>query len=593
MSDLVLKMSLPYLLGIVAAGTGVSLRTDPNAKTASTNGEVVILPPLPYQGGELAIYALGFIIHEAGHLRNTDFSAVGERITSPLMKMLVNILEDVRIERLIQLVFPGARHWLNALTKKFVEKSYMGVIDPDVEATRQLTRYLMDWLFGSVLGYPALQGIGEQQRTLWRNRVSPTLADQIEKLALSAVYAQSTHQVVDVAEQIVALLQGEMERANAEQQSQEREQQPETGGGNESTQQADPDPEEGAGTDESAGPAEGDEEPIDSLPGGDCDQDAGNLAPSGEPPAGETDSPSADKLREYAQTLSDILASPELDEAADRGDRIRGEMSAAVGTMKANLQSTFALPRVSPATGVKSDPNAIGRVRAASTALRQRMEEFLQARTQRRFSSSEKGKRLSRDAFRRIALGDPRVFQRRTEGSKVDTAVHVLIDISTSMADENRCTVALDAALALGMALDDVEGVKYSVSAFPFHSNDVVELVNPGESIRDVAHRFKSMSPNGSTPLDKALIQAHTLLMTTQAKRRVCLVITDGAPDDVDAMRLIAKMGEDDGIEHLAIGIRCSVGHISKNSCVVTDLADLPKEVMAMMQSVVLAPTVE
>ena len=86
------------------------------------------------------------------------------------------------------------------------------------------------------------------------------------------------------------------------------------------------------------------------------------------------------------------------------------------------------------------------------------------------------------------------------------------------------------------------------------------------------------------------MIQAHTELMTTAAARHVCLVITDGEPDDLQAAKALVKMGEEEGIEHMAIGIACPVAHIIKNACVVMDLADLPKQVSAMMQSVILLP---
>jgi cobaltochelatase CobT len=624
MSDSVLLKSLPYMLSIVAAGAGVDLRTDPRATTAATNGRVVILPPLPYTGEELAIYSLGYIVHESGHIRQTDFSVVGMRPTDELHRMLVNVLEDIRIERLINGVFPGARHWLDALTLKFVETQRQGVIDPGAELPRKLIRYLQDWLYESVLHYKAVAGIGARQREVWRDAVSPTLADQIEKVALKAAWASSTQTVVYAASEIVDLLRQEVAEMQSSADSDGSSDAPQDGGSELSTGSPSPRDEDDGG--ETTSPTGADEDAAGG-PGGNSDSEEQSEEQAGQPGelgessrGGEADPPAnaaaavgatgddvsqvasgsnADQddsaafpgtRQGYIASLMEALGSPALDEGADRGDVIREEMREKLVESRANRDSTFKIPEVFGAQGSKSDAEAIQRVRAASTALQYGIEELLQAQTRKRVSSGEYGKRLTRDAGLKMALGNPRIYQRRIDNQKVDTAVHLLLDISDSMRVKGRCAVALDAALALGLALDGVQGVTYSVSAFPFQSYDVADLVRPGESIREVAHRFRAMAPNGTTPMDVALVHAHTVLLSSPAQRRVCLLVTDGAPDDVAAARLMIEMGEGDGIEHMAIGIETQVSHLAQNSCVVDSVQDLPKQVMAMMQSVILLP---
>lgn len=623
MSDSVLLKSLPYMLSIVAAGAGVDLKTDPRATTAATNGRVVILPPLPYTGSELAIYSLGYIVHEAGHIRQTDFTAVGTRPTDQLHRMLVNVLEDIRIERLINGVFPGARHWLDALTLKFVETQRQGVVDPEADLPRKLIRYLQDWLYESVLHYKAVAGIGERQRVVWRNSVSQELADQVEKIALQAAWAASTHAVVGAADQIVDLLRQEIAEVQSAAESEDSGDDTESGGSESPSKASGPDEgesQEGTSSDEADGN-------VSAAPGGAADTEEKSEDEGGQPgqsaegsedgdssgaataaaangPASEGEAPAAagspgtqgkgqgypGTRESYVASLQETLATPALDEGADRGDVIREEISQNLVESRANRDATFQIPEVYGAVSSKSDAVAIQRVRAASTALQYGIEELLQAQTRRRVSSGEYGKRLTRDAGLKMVLGNPRIYERRTEIQKVDTAVHLLLDISDSMAVKGRCAVALDAALALGLALDEVQGVTYSVSAFPFQSYDVADLVRPGESIRDVAHRFSAMAPNGTTPMHVALIHAHTVLLSSPAQRHVCLLVTDGAPDDVAAATLMIEMGEGDGIEHMAIGIETQVSHLARNSCVVESIADLPKQVMAMMQSVILLP---
>lgn len=623
MSDSVLLKSLPYMLSIVAAGAGVDLRTDRRATTAATNGRVVILPPLPYTGGELAIYSLGYIVHESGHIRHTDFTAAGTRPGDELHRMLVNVLEDIRIERLINGVFPGARHWLDALTLKFVETHRQGVVDPDAELPRKLIRYLQDWLYESVLHYKAVAGLGVQQRDVWRSSVSQPLADEIEKIALQAAWSSSTHAVVGAADQIVGLLRQELAEAEAAPDSEE------SGDGSQSSgaesPSISPSTDDGDGDEKASPPGEPDDA-ANGGPGSEGDPEdpsedgTGQVGQSADSAAGGSDAPTSGTGAEgsqsdgqipapsgpcgapeqsagfpgtrasYTASLREALDTPALEEGADRGDLIRKDMSQSLVESRANRDATFNIPEVFGVQGSKSDAEAIQRIRAASTALQYGIEEFLQTHTRKRYTSGEYGKRLTRDAGLKMAIGNPRIFQRRAEVQKVDTAVHLLLDISDSMSVKGRCAVALDAALALGLALDEVQGVSYSVSAFPFQSYDVAELVRPGESIRDVAHRFRAMAPNGTTPMDVALIHAHTVLLSSPATRHVCLIVTDGAPDDLTAASLMIEMGEGDGIEHMAIGIETQVSHLVTNSCVVDSISDLPRQVITMMQSVILLP---
>lgn len=558
MSDKNLVRSLPYLLGVVAAGTGVTIKTDPNADTAGTDGKVIYFPPLPYVGEELAVYALGFLVHEAGHIRNSDFEVFTGRNKTPLLKMLVNIIEDVRIERLIIGTYPGARHWLNALTTKLVEAPSPSQDVSDAPLASVMLSYLWNWLFESVLGYTALKGVGEKMRQRWQSMVSPELGASVEKLALDAAWSSSTTEVADACEKIIALISEEAKKSAAKPKQSEKSDKPMPG-----TPDADSQP----GQNEQSSPQD--------------------------PEASGADVQNQDEVdQQYAQSLKVLLGTEDLPQGADRGDIIRQELESAIegkkGSSISGVQSNFLLPNVLSDLGTTGPHVDLGKVRQASSALQFRMEEFLQANTAKRYSISNRGNRLNRDAGRRLSLCDDRIFQVRASGKKIDTAVHVLIDMSSSMSKNERSQVALDTALALGLALSEVEGVKYSVSAFPFQSHDVVELVKTGESLRNVAYRFGMVAPGGSTPLDKGLLHAHTALMTTRASRRVCLVITDGEPDDEEASKLVIKLGEEMGIEHMAIGIECSVSHITRNGCVVMKLDDLPKQVIGMMQEVIL-----
>jgi hypothetical protein len=95
------------LLQMLAAKAGISVRFSP-IDTFATDGKRVYVPEwaqtLPTD------VSLGFFAHEAvGHIRMTDFET---RSDIPLADSVLNLLEDIRIERMIPLIFPGARRLL-------------------------------------------------------------------------------------------------------------------------------------------------------------------------------------------------------------------------------------------------------------------------------------------------------------------------------------------------------------------------------------------------------------------------------------------------------------------------------------------------
>ena len=70
---------------------------------------------------------------------------------SPLERSFTNLIEDIRIEALIESVFPGTRFTLNAM-EDYIHAQGMDLV-PTVEETEatQLQRYLYHRLYGEQL----------------------------------------------------------------------------------------------------------------------------------------------------------------------------------------------------------------------------------------------------------------------------------------------------------------------------------------------------------------------------------------------------------------------------------------------------------
>ena len=101
---------------------------------------------------------------------------------------------------------------------------------------------------------------------------------------------------------------------------------------------------------------------------------------------------------------------------------------------------------------------------AASRALRTRLQALMQARTLRRTVPGRYG-RLDGRLLHRLSVRNPEIFLRREEVPGVNTAVHVLMDISGSM--RGRMKLASSACYAVASALSGIPGINVGVTVFP------------------------------------------------------------------------------------------------------------------------------
>lgn len=103
--------ALPWLARMIAQQCKVEVRFDPKASTAYiTPQRVIVLPAVPANDPKATALTLGFLVHEAAHARFTDFD-VGQDAPQA-QEALHQMIEDLRIERLIQSVLPGAANYL-------------------------------------------------------------------------------------------------------------------------------------------------------------------------------------------------------------------------------------------------------------------------------------------------------------------------------------------------------------------------------------------------------------------------------------------------------------------------------------------------
>lgn len=149
---------------------------------------------------------------------------------------------------------------------------------------------------------------------------------------------------------------------------------------------------------------------------------------------------------------------------------------------------------------------------------------------------------------------NPKVFKQRKEKDKVDLSVVVLLDGSGSMSGGNS-VAATETAYAVAKAL---EMGKYHVEVLTFgvrcseHDSDVYGMKSFNQSMFYAENEFVARSIDG-TPMHVGLAGARKSIARMKSKRKMVIVVTDGAPDDAMAATQRIHELEQDGV--VVIGI--------------------------------------
>jgi len=220
---------------------------------------------------------------------------------------------------------------------------------------------------------------------------------------------------------------------------------------------------------------------------------------------------------------------------------------------------------------------------AISRALRTKLQGLLQSRVLRRSCPSRHGKLCGRGLYR-LAVHDPRLFLKKESVTGIDTAVHILLDISGSMG--SRIELACAACYSVALALAAIPGISVGASAFPAdYEEDVNATVYPLLRHDERVVNSFGVEAHGSTPMTEALWWVLRQVTALPERRKVILVVTDGYPDDPETAKETIMAAQKMGTEVLGIGIDAPIiSNIIPVSETITDIRELAPAMFRLLQ---------
>lgn len=535
--------SLPLVASVLGRKYGVKVEIGGHA--AYTDGKAIHLPSLPLDAPEILInLARGYIDHESAHLRETDFEALKLASLSPLEMHIWNTIEDWRVENKLAALFPGCRQnftWL-------IEHLFGGQSEAGAVSSPAL--HILNWLLLTVRSWdvPSL----DPKRDSMAMSVDahfPGLRVRMESILKSVqIRCRSTEDALEYARKLASLLaqtsstENQKNKPNGSDQAEDVDQDQSSEAGIQAPCPAGASCLEDSSNQDDVGMGPGEPNSYDSITTTPVDSDGEDM----------TLKPLPDEAR---KELQDLLSMD-----ADSLPKEMGSILAeALGQMANGDQDkclAVAIPRPKQSRPLPADE--LKEVRQASVALRTRLHGLLQTTTLARSHTDRTGK-LDTRSLHRSVTADPRVFRRYGERQGIDTAAHILLDCSSSMAQ--RIQLASKACFTVAKALQSCS-INVALTAFPaaFVQDDrgdngswatVGQIIKHGERV----HERVLVNAAGSTPMGEALWWVLQSMLPLPEKRKLILILTDGEPDSVPSMLDATEQATRLGMEVYGIGI--------------------------------------
>ncbi len=588
--------SLPLVADVLGRKYGIKVEI--GGDIAATNGRTVYIPSLPLDSGpDVLNMARGFIDHESGHLRHTDFDALVTANLAPIEKLLCNLLEDYRIEKKMAAIFPGCKENLEWLCKHLHDLAEK----PDLTGNPALQ--ILDWINLHISSWDVPDfHMEREQASQMLDWCFPGLRQQLEPVLNTAAACADTQGCIDAARELMRLIADykppEPEQGQDQQQKSDKAESEDSHGADISDQSpalsenendgADVSPTEDATelelSSEDAGTT-GKKEEDASL----TDTTAKNDVEESQQTAPAYDASSAgqkmsgrERVVSALQSLQNLLSDPSPALPSDLGSQLQEVLGKQCQKGGERLSVAVAVP-------VHNQPlqrDELAAARQATTALRTRLQALLQSTVLARSRSARTG-HVDPKNLAKLAVNDPRVFLQKGKRQGVNTAVHILLDSSGSMSGVP-IDLACKACFAVASALDAIYGVGVAVTTFPgWKDGTVSPLLKHKERLHD---KF-SVSAHGGTPLAEAVWWVMRAMHSLAEERKIILLITDGEPDSAYLAQNAIAVAGNRGFEVLGIGINTpSIQNLlPRHGCrVICSLPELAPAMFGMLQATLL-----
>lgn len=594
---------------------------------AATNGKTIYLPSLN-QSAEItdkqASIMRGYVDHEAGHVRHTDFEALNEfgeecaKTDNKLLRSIHNACEDVWLEKRVVDEYPGALDNLSATTKSVNDAFLKARKNGDVT-----DEMLSDDKFISAVSitWEGRKDYPEPSSQQCIDLLPKDIQDRLPKWVASIDQCTSTKDVITLAK----IIEKEVRDAHEEKNPTTKPTNPSDKGDERDGGQGDQPRGDGSGDDadecsgQSSTPDVGDGDEDAEGDGGSAKSDDSEDDVDGQQVAEGVDRVTSSSSNPTDEVYSDFdvteIVSKEIvsDHEVPEGDSYSYRP---YDTSRDKWKTSENYAPLKRKNGASEYNNLLSRMSGDVNVMRRKLERALMSKDNRDWDGGREDGRLDTRRFVGAYNGRQDVFKKREPRPEMDTALTVLIDLSGSM-NGYKVRIAEQCAIALAEAVDKT-GVAYEVLGFtqagysgrncPNQSNgepysryapiNMFVFKNFEQRLFECKGSMASIhsSSHGQNADGESLMYAYARLKKRQEKRKVLMVLSDGQPAQdgnyIHGHYYLQKVVKDitrDGTDVVGIGIADdAVKDYYPNHVVVSSVSDLSGTALDQLSKILL-----
>lgn len=466
---------------------------------ASTDGHKIELPYFDPQSDRLRRIALGYTIHECGHVRFSDFEFPE---TTPLQHRLANCIEDARIERCMMREYGGAAN----LLKEMNEEVFLGDKRPSDEEiqNKKPSSKLLDFVLlqqrSQLPGQSSLRPVAKSYMQAVEETFPKGAVARLKGLLTQHEELKSSADAWNLAAQIYTML---------EEEEQEEEQPPEE--------------------ERSSGEGDDDEQNESS---------SNTMSDQSDEAESSQGNDGAAKQAALKEALAD-----QNPQSLDVGQIMAEELDEGYKEAERTGQGSLGGKAPSSTDAITENTSEVNAAKTMVNRLQRKLRTALEASNRSNHYLARSGRCFDQKRLCGIFVGNNRVFKRRDEKRLATASVVLLIDRSASMKKTDyydatagkpvsRIEAARRAALGLALTIDTFANVELAGMAFPGRTADVIDIQSFGQTGRATSGRYGGLDGSGGTPLARALQYSAKQLLSRSKERKIIIVLSDGEPAD-------------------------------------------------------------
>ncbi|MDT0135864.1 VWA domain-containing protein [Providencia huaxiensis] len=495
---------------------------------------------------------LGFLLHEIGHAKFTDFSFVAQT-GNKYISVLENICEDIWIESKLEHVYGGAKYYLDAVRQHvFTEKPINSVISIEEKITFFINYVLLHGR--SKYNGVVVNNINDL-KLQFISIFTKTISDKVDRLLEMVLLSTTTVDNNLIAKKLFIVLATAL-------QLKPQDTLPPSNGSSDNYGNSEGNNPDGSGNSEG----------NDSDGSGNSDCSGMGKTSNGPNDANFSTETDIDDLDSDPESFSDIFKDVSFDtinanviqditSTISNKEQLKKDMSS-----KGIVNDFFNVAIINTEWKKNFDQATqtitsldIKRSLTTGSRLRRSFEKLVHDNTTSTSRLREQGARIKSSKLAGVKTGNTNIFKTKNVIQSPNCACSILLDTSSSMHeyhfDTSRIRAALSSVIAVLEGLN-ISGVSTACYAFPFYVEESNSLLVQTMKPRYTPLRasisqgvFTHKGCLGSTPLAESLIPVISEIALSREKKKMIFIITDGEPNDDKKTKEIINSATIEGIE--------------------------------------------